>query len=330
MQTIEIETATVPANEAVVAAGTTVQVVTFHPFERTKILMVHNLLEDIVPDIPMYGGRPKPAGFGNGGGGMEDDELEHLKEVNPAHPILLNDTLSDEEKKIAACGLREVTDESGYIDIEIMIPDGQLKLNEYFFRNGHRVVTVWGEVKSLAVVPIRERNEVDIAEWFDLAEPFSVAFGGQNWGAGPTRDKLPYWSHVRRDLLSISKIDRYLRQHKQAKQCIGRLIHPSWRLVFPVGAGDGRFPSRGFGIHPRVWYELMEEMIRRKLEMVDSDILYHLFRDEIERIRGYEKLRSEKQEEEVEIDFETNAKIIREEDEEWRIWMEKELGLNQG
>ena len=38
--------------DAVNDAGTTVQVITFHPFHPTSILLVHNMLEDAVPGMP--------------------------------------------------------------------------------------------------------------------------------------------------------------------------------------------------------------------------------------------------------------------------------------
>ena len=332
--------------DAVNDAGTTVQVITFHPFHPTSILLVHNMLEDAVPGMPfisMYNGKVKPAGWGNGGGGMEKDELEKLMAREPRNPILTDPSFATiDDKMVAACGLRELQDESGYRKAEIRMPDGGVKLLEYFLPNGHRVVTIWGEVKSLVYEPIVEFNEVDIADWFDLSVSLPNLFRNRN-----KRPGLPYWSHVRRILIGISRIDGHYRRNGEPWRCVGSRIHPSWRLVFSVGAGDPRFPRRGYRIYYKDWYSLIEEMIDNKVEMLNNDAIYCRFKEKIDlavleenKETRVEATTEEEKTEPVAVsgndddnwgdsvsELEIPAEIAAREDEEWRIWMEKELGL---
>lgn len=317
--------------------GITVQVLAFHPFTYTSILLVHNLLEAEITPIEMYGFTAKPPGWGNGGGGMEPDELERLKHRDPKNWILTDPDLTDEERMVAACGLREFVDEGGYHELSLLrspSPRGDFSLFEQLYPGGHRKIILWGEVESLARRPIYEVSEIDQVEWFDLEKPLPRQFDGTGEIFLPRgRTGFPYWSHVRVNLLSIFRLDRYGDRRKIA----GR-IHPSWYLVFPVGVGDERFPKGGHRIPPPKWYYLIEHMIREEVDELDNDVLYEFFKDDIlaqKRSDGEEVAVSPAQipEEEIEADeeipepvYEGNAvKMLQEQDSEYREWMEQIL-----
>lgn len=319
--------------------GITVQVVAIHPFLATSVLWVHNLLEKNGTNIPKYRGAPKPAGWGNGGGGLEPDELEKLQKRHPGHPILINPRLSEKEKTIAACGLRELTDESGFDDVSIVTtphgPGNRERVSLLEYRDpdtGHRVITVWGVVNSLTKHPLREKEEVDMSKWFDIQISLPELFSDQRETPG-----LPYWTHVRRTVGIISKIDQYYREIGEPRECIGRLIHPSWRSVFRVGRRDKRFPVEGYLIPPQKWYALMHYLIDEKREMADYDLIYERFKDDVDKKREEEAkmLEEENSTEVVSIETEgsedrtgikVNEEIIKQEDDEYRIWWERVSG----
>ena len=341
----------------------TVQVLAFHPIDRTFTLWVHNLLEPITTYIPRYGNTTKPPGWGHGGGGQEPNEIERLRERDPLHPILANKNISEEDRAIAACGLREFRDESGYQDISIVtIPcsseSGEKapatvclyshRLYDYLedgAKTTHEIVTLWGEVESLARRPIQEIDEVDKSEWLDISKPLSEIF----------RDRVslpgfPYWSHVRRTVIGLQRIDWWRCFFDEPERCISHLVHPSWRLVFPVGVGDPRFPKYGFRISPSQWYYLFEMMVQEQIAVVGANILYELFKEDIERVVEQEHLRDERPEvaslktpeptDSTDSDEGYDSplldkysgepapeELLRQQDEEYRIWMERELGI---
>jgi len=325
-----------PIIEKTPEPGITVQVVAVNSFLATSILWVHNLLEKSGTNIPKYRGAPKPAGWGNGGGGVEPDELEKLQKRHPGHPILTHPGLSEEEKIIAACGFRELTDESGFDDVSIVTtphgPGNQERVSLLEYRDpetGHRVITVWGVVHSFTKNPIREKEEVDLSEWFDIQISLPKLFSNQKATPG-----LPYWTHVRRTVILISKMDQYYREIGEPRECIGRLIHPSWRSVFRVGRRDKRFPIGGYLIPPRQWYSLMHYLILEKMEMADNDLIYELCERDVDQKRDEEArmLEEEDNAEATSVDTEGSEdrtgikaaeEMVRQEDKEYRIWWER-------
>src|SRR3990167_6441261 len=84
-------------------AGITVQTLCQDPYCPTVVRWVHNQLEAKPTKIAMYDYKPKPAGCGNGGGGLEKliyvpsmdeylTELEVLEMRRPGHPLLDKDS----------------------------------------------------------------------------------------------------------------------------------------------------------------------------------------------------------------------------------------------
>ena len=59
--------------------GITVQPLMLHHQIPTCIGRVHNILEKEPTTLAQYDYKPKPAGWGNGGGGLEPDDLDKLK-----------------------------------------------------------------------------------------------------------------------------------------------------------------------------------------------------------------------------------------------------------
>ncbi len=264
------------------STGKTIQVLAFHPIFPNTILWVHNIQEKVSAFIKRYDGKPKPSGWGNGGGGLESNELELLAKYDPEHP-LFSYQLADEDKTIIACGLRELRDESGYYDINIDIPeDGQYRLLTYTYRDErgneeHQVITLGGGLQSLSRRPIVETNEIDIVDWFDVTQSLPEQFFDQ-----VKRPERPYWSHVRRTLLGIQQLDYRKRDEFGDRYAMLRdRVHPSWRFVFPIGKGDERFPKNGYPMPPAKWYELFEEMVKEKIEMVDRDFIFNKFSNAI-------------------------------------------------
>ena len=334
----------------------TVQVLAFHPFNPTYTLWVHNLLESITTYIPRYGNTAKPPGWGFGGGGQEPDEIEKLRMRDPQHALLINKNISEVDRVIAACGLREFRDESGYHDISIRtVPrprasekEAQTTVRLYshrledYWEDGskttHEIVTLWGDVESLTRRPIEEVDEVDKSEWLDVSMPLSRIF--QNRAIMPG---FPYWSHIRRTVIIIPQIDWWRRAFDKPEKCINHLVHPSWRLVFPIGKGDPRFPEKGFRIPPAHWYYLVEMMIQERIDMVGKNVILELFKEDIrravEREQEWEKklylpkaesADSVPDSEDIHDEYSgelTSEEFLRKQDEEYCLWMEKELGF---
>lgn len=264
--------------------GTTVQVLSSDPYSVTKYLQVHNTLETLLPGTPiieMYGGRVKPPGFGNPGGGMEVDELERFKNNEPELFKFYESlgTLSDMELAIIGCARRETIAESGFDDFEVVLDDETKKpviLNDYHYKSGHRVVTVWGKFLTYRHGPIKEADEIDYVDWTDFSMPLLETYRRlrKNLGEPPA---YPYWSHIRRLCSSLPVIDRYNSDREDWSYPIGKLIHPSWRTVFKVGRGDDRFPSGGYLISPEDWYHMFDIMLEKGIENLDNETLLDEF-----------------------------------------------------
>lgn len=286
----ELEISTEASN-----SGITVQVLAFNPWEPDKILMVRNLPEKNAPFIhPKFcdrNGNPigKPPGWGMAGGGLEPNELELLTSADPACWILTEPDTTDEERLILACGYREFRDESGY-DLEIHRGprDGWAVLEQKDRDTGHRLIVLHGRVPSLVSVrPVVEVNEIDRVDWIDIREPLSELFAGKN--PKGKRPLFPYFSHLRKIQLAAKLIDKY----SESRHKILDRIHFSWRMVFPLGAGDPRFPIHGFQIPSNHFYPILDFMIQRKMETISLDWLSILYQDLLERLLEREERKLE-------------------------------------
>lgn len=257
-------------------AGTTVQVMGMNPHSLTSLLFVHNKLETLVPGaliIAMYGGKAKPPGFGNAGGGMEPDELERFQKNEPEWFKYYSSlgTLTAMDLAVIGCAFRESKDESGFCDLEIVLDEDTKKpviLADHHYSEGHRIVTVWGKYNSYQQRPIRETEEVDYVAWIDFSMSMTEIFKRLRRELDESK-VYPYWSHVRRSLIGFSKMDQYNKSREERPCLIGRMVHPSWRLVFPVGKRDGR----GYQISPEDWYHIFDIMIKMNIENPDEDVL---------------------------------------------------------
>ncbi len=376
-------------------AGTTVQVLGMDPHSLTKFLQVHNTLETLplgAPIIAMYGARAKPPGFGNAGGGIELDELVHFQKNEPEwfeHYSSLG-TLTPTELAIIGCALRESKDESGFCDLEVVLDEDSkelILLTDFHYRDrdpekgvsnvkGHRVVTVWGKYNSYQQRPIKEKDEVDHVEWIDFAMPMMGTYKRlrRELGESLLYPLYSYWSHVRRSLIGFSKIDNYHKNREERPYLIGRMIHPSWRLVFRVGNGDNRFPTSGYQISPEDWYHMFDIMLEKGIEDLDNDVLLSEFNGKskmkclvydsqgkpkmeerkkelnlggkIALAKKQQEQRMEREKGAAQVATETipdpsdlagsedytglrsSAEILQAEDEEYRQWIEKELGIS--
>ena len=339
-------------NELTGKAGTTVQVLGFAPRLFTTTLQVHHKVEALRPNDPViaiYGPEGKPPYYGNPGGGMEPDELERFQNNEPElyeHYSSLSN-MSPQDLAVIGCALRESVDESGFYDIGIMLDESSselIKLTDYHYSNGHRVITVWGQYNSYQSRPIREKDEIDCVAWIDFSMPMVEIFK-------KLRSELsgsvvyPFWSHVRRSLIGFSRIDQYHRDRYERPYLISRMIHPSWRLVFPVGRGDNRFPANGFQISPQDWYRMFDIMLEQGFEHVDNDLIFSSFRDKIVIQKDHEEPRLETSEstsraattiDDKELvgseDYSgipSSAEILQAEDEAYARWFEETMNLPQ-
>lgn len=274
-------------------AGITVQVLAHAPKCSTVFRWVHNQLEQKPTKIAMYNYKPKPDGWGNGGGGLERliyiphlhkylTELEILEMRRPEHPILTDSSLSEETKIILAGGLREFVDETGFRDIEIRTDYPGVFLSDYKYPpwtdsngvvhpGGHRKITLWGELSSYrAEDPIIETLEIDRSDWFDMELSLPKLF----FNFSPER---PYLSHVRSTLRGVLAVHRHKKEMSDGfVPNIPRRIHPSWWYAYQVGKGDSRFPKRGYRWSSRNWYKwynLFDLMVAKRMEEADNDFL---------------------------------------------------------
>lgn len=280
---LPLKSSVVPVSNITGKAGTTVQVLGRNPHSLTSVLMVHNKLETLVPGaliVAMYGGRAKPPGFGNAGGGMELDELERFQKDEPGWFKYYSSlgTLAATDLAVIGCALRESKDESGFCDLEIVLDEDTKKpviLTDQHYPEGHRIVTLWGQYNSYQQRPIKETEEIDHVAWVDFSMPMTEIFKRLRQELG--ENVSPYWSHLRRLLIGFSKIDQYHRSREERPCLIGRVVHPSWRLVFRVGKRDDRFPPYGYQIFPEDWYHMFDIMLEKGIEDVDNDMLLSEF-----------------------------------------------------
>ncbi len=272
-------------------AGVTVQVLARHPNSSTAIRWAHNLLEKTPTTVARYNFMPKPAGWGNGGGGLEKDDLETLAKLFPGHPILTDPSLSEVQKLIIAGGIREFVYETGYKDIEIITEYPGVFLFDYDYPpetgklNGHRKITLWGQITSFREHSRVETWEIDKTDWFDMAVSLPRIFF--NRLEYPDR---PYWSHIRSSLIGLLRVYRHLKANSDGfVEDIPRQIHPSWWYIFQVGKGDSRFPTGGYKLSPHEWYSLFDEMVKKRMETADNDFLLRFLRGHVENAKRAEE-----------------------------------------
>ena len=266
-------------------AGTTVQVLGMDPYLDIKFVQGHNLLEAMIagtPIIPMYGGRSKPPAVGNLGGGMEPDELERFEKNEPELYRYYESlgTLSPAEMAIIGCARREAIDEGGFDDLEIMLNEDTNKLiilTDYHYKEGHRVLTVWGKYGSYNERDRKEKDEIDYVDWVDFSLPMFDVYKRLRREINGKFPVYPYWSHLRRIGLGLPVIDRYRRDREERYQPLDRMLHDSYRTPFRVGGGDGRFPRYGYQISPEDWYHMFDIVMEKGIEDLTNDVLLYEF-----------------------------------------------------
>ncbi len=330
----------------------TVQPLMRHHQIPTCIGWVHNLLETEPTNLARYDYKPKPAGWGNGGGGLEQDDLDKLAKLFPGHPVLTDPSLSEDERLIIAGGIREFLSETGYRDFDIITEYPGVFLYDYRYKDwvdtkgvlhsgGHRKITLWGQINSYKIYDKDwvEKHEVDRTDWFDMADPLPSYF------FNPIRfPDRPYWSHVRFSLISLLRIYGYQKANSDHfVPNIPTRIHPSWWYIFKVGKGDPRFPDDGYKLSPREWYKLFDLMVQRRLEEVDNDFVFDLFRESLGKAKTKEEEKLERLTQEDKSSEATQAvddsedsdgvptveEMREQEDREYARWLEKELGIVQ-
>lgn len=346
-------------------AGITVQVLAPDPYSSTVFRWVHNKLEQKQTKIAMYNYKPKPDGWGNGGGGLEKliyvpsrgaymTELEILEMRRPGHPILTEPMLSEEQRVILAGGLREFVDETGFRDIEIRTDYPGVFLSDYKYPpwvdakgrvwpGGHRKITLLGELSSYREDPIVESDEIDRTDWFDVEISLPKLF----FNVAPEK---PYISHVRSTLRSILAIHRYKKETSEGfVPNIPRRVHPSWWYAFQVGRGDSRFSQQGYKLSPAEWYKLFDLMVAKRMEEVDNDFLVKFLGKKLEDAMRREEERLKREWMGTESESESTAPevtqavdesedaegiptvedMVRQEDEEYARWFEESLPESQ-
>ena len=321
--------------------GITVQILARHHQIPTSIGWAHNLLESELTNLAIYDNKPKPAGWGNGGGGLEPDDLEKLARLFPGHPILTDSTLTDDQRLIIAGGMREFLSETGYRDFDIITDYPGVFLYDYKYRDwvdangvihsgGHRKITLWGQINSYRIYENDriEKYEVDKTDWFDMADPLPSYFFNP-----VTHPDRPYWSHVRYSLISLLRIYGYQKANSDHfVPNIPTRIHPSWWYIFKVGS---------YRLSPSQWYRLFHAMVDKRMEIADEDFLFDLFGGDLEnaRIKNENEKRLEEAEEisekttsEVEDSEDSDGiptveEMREKEDQEYAKWLEVELGI---
>lgn len=285
----------VPYNDAEYEGGVTVQIVPTHPFSPTTILWGLGKPETKPSNIRSFNNQPKPPAWSNPGGGMEEGEVERFLTKFPDHKMVLlaNDqSLSLYDRNIICCGLREFIDETGYQDIEVYpyLPhyrydrdnrDDNVSIYDFKYSTGHRVKTLFGHVTGFDIRDIVEKDEIAKACWFDMSIPLpKLFFDRVNFPLHP------FFSHVRRLMITMHRVKRMSLFDTAPAYCrdwvdISNKIHPSWGLIFPVGAGYPGFPKNGFRFNRDNWYKLFYTMVSRRMEFADPDFIEGLFRVEI-------------------------------------------------
>lgn len=291
------------------AGGVTVQLVSTHPFKPTTILWVLGKLENKPSKIKAFNNQPKPPAWQNAGGGMEVDEIDRFLNRFADHKMAsfaFDDRLTLYDKYVIFCGLREFFDETGYHDVEVFpyFPiyrydrddrDDNVSIYDSRLKNGHRAKTIFSHVESFETRDIVEKEEIAKAEWFDMTTPLSRLFF----------DRInfplhPFFSHVRRLMITMRRAQKMASFEDAPDYCRRELagivdkIHPSWRLIFPIGRGVTGFPERGFRPNRDSWYKLFHKMVAEKIELPSIDMIAHFFQAEILEAKKREERRKEK------------------------------------
>ncbi len=333
--------------------GVTAQVFPRHPDISTAFLWGHNLLENEPTTLAEFDYQPKPAGWGNLGGGVEPGDLQWLSKNFPDHPILFDRKLTGSQRLIIAGGIREFISESGYIDFDIITDYPGVFLYDYTYRDrvdakgvyhpgGHRKVTLWGQMRSFRGASHQvyeeyhiEKHEVDRTDWFDAAEPLARYF------FNPVRyPDQPYYAHLVPTLAGLLRIYGYLKANTDdIVPDIPSRIHPSWWYIFRIGKGDDRFPVDGYKMEYWEWYNLFRYMVDHRLEQVDTDFLYKFCQNGIEKKKEKAKRKADSVEEEKDLPIITEdqdntdgiltpQEVMERDDLEYARWFETDLSEN--
>lgn len=249
-----------PSQNQIKEASITAQVVLLHPAFSTRVYWVLNR-EEQRECTQVYGTTPKPAGWGNPGGGMER-EIDGIDEHGHARVS---------EEIIRACARREVEDETGFDDFQfIRYQSSRIPFLIRPYEN-HCIVTFVAKLNNFSrYLPVKEEETGEIIRgaWFDLSmSPIDML--------SPDAI-LPYRSHIQRTIICLNMMTRLPQQKKYIP------INPVWKLVFPVGNGDSRFPSNGYLLPIEAWKEQMRDHIRFHRHTLDIERIYEQYRHEID------------------------------------------------
>ncbi|MDP3697749.1 MAG: hypothetical protein Q8R55_07120, partial [Candidatus Taylorbacteria bacterium] len=123
----------------------------------------------------------------------------------------------------------------------------------------------------------KEKDEIDYVDWVDFSLPMLDVYKRLRREIGGPFPVYPYWSHIRRIVLSLPVIDRYRRDREERYQSIDKLLHDSWRTPYRVGQGDNKFPRYGYQISPEDWYHMFDIMMEKDIEDLSNDVLLSEF-----------------------------------------------------
>lgn len=239
----------------------TAQVVLLHPSFSTNVYWVLNR-EEQGKCTQIYGTTPKPAGWGNPGGGVDPD-VDGIDKHGHAR-------VSSEEITRAGAQ-REVEDETGFHDL-YFIPYQSSRV-PFLIRpyEGHCIVTFVAKLNNFSrYLPVKEEETGEIIRggWFDLSiSPIDIFRPDAI---------LPYRSHIQRTIICFNMMARIMQPRKYVP------INPLWKLVFPVGNGDPRFPSNGYSLPIEAWKNQMRDHIRFHRRAVNIEGIYEQYRHEID------------------------------------------------
>ena len=232
----------------------TVQVVLKHPNSDSVVYWVLNKKEvDKREDSPTL----KPSGWGNPGGGLE--QKDRLSRASP-------------EAAIHACGRRELIDETGFINFTF---EETIQPLYYTHKSGHQVITLAAILQNLHNIPIKEHEEIECGQWIDLHQSPSYFFDSDG--------DMPYWSHVRNTIIVLNRL-AYVYNLPTIR------VHPIWKLVFNVGAGNPRFPLYGFHIKDsHTWRQEFRHHIQKDAKEINLDHIYEVFGEQIKELKEKER-----------------------------------------
>jgi len=246
-------------NHDIAVPSVTVQIVLLRPEverRRTEVYWVLNR-EERVPTTNGFV-TCKRKGWGNPGGGLEQRDMVDAR----GYPLSYDGML----KK---CAARELEGETGFAHFDIIpyLPN-QVHFLIFFEKSHgtqHTVYTLAARLRDNMQGAIEEveKMEIERGKWVDLSlSPLEFLENKD--------DPLPYYSHVKRTIITLNRL-----ASTEGKSKLW--IHPTWRLVFPIGKGDPRFPEEGYALRVAAWAEEMRNMVATGNNRIDLNRIHAIF-----------------------------------------------------